>query len=90
MDRLSIQTNYEHKSLVNNPPFITNHPADEKLQLYRNEFRDNGVDLFKSEYSKDKKDNRFITVCVLGAFLAVIAAGVFLYRKLKYGIKKIR
>jgi len=84
MDKLSIQTNYTHRNLVNNPPFITNNPAGEKMQLYKKEFNNNEADIFEAEYSKDKKDNIFITACVLGAVFAIIATGVFLYRKLKF------
>ena len=90
MEILPLQIKYEHNNLVNNPPFITNHPVHEKLLFYKNEFNNNERDLFKSEYAKDKKDNSFISVCLAGAILASTAAGVFVYKRIINGIKKVK
>jgi len=90
MDILPLQTNYDHKNLVNDPPFITNNPVHEKIGFYKKEFNDNGSDLFKSEYAKDQKDNNFITACVLGTLIAIITTAVFLYKKFKSSLKKIK
>ncbi len=74
---------YDHSRLVNDPPFITNHPILEPIEKSKADFKNNELIMFRKQYAKEKKENGVIWALVL---VSLAEAGYFLhfiYKKAK-------
>jgi len=83
-------SNYNHSTLVNNPPYISNHPVLDYMDSVRIDFNPYDYAMLRQEVKQQKREETYASCLLAGAIATIGATGIYARNKIKKLSKKLK